>query len=318
MSFQEKYIFTPENATFFSSQFDILITGWKDLSSERCMHFQNNIPNFKGLKYSFDICENVEKLSFRIENSDGILIDEKQNLSLIPELYNLLLKSNFKGSNICIDITSLKQGILFLLIQIFINNVKPAQLFVAYTEPLEYKKRRDIHIGETEEYDLYDRIIGSSNGVPGFNKSRSSKKILLLAPIGFDSQRLQTIYESLKPDKLIPIVGFPSFVPGWNLTAIKMNYLILKSDDCFDFIRACEAASPFYLFDLLTEEFHRYNSQYDIYISPLGTRPHCLGAALFVAKNPSTYLIYDFPVEKKYRSERILKTNIYHLSKYIS
>ena len=46
-------------------------------------------------------------------------------------------------------------------------------------------------------------------------------------------------------------------------------------------------------------------------------RGHIVWSAIFVAKNPSAFLIYDFPIEKHYRSEKILKANIYHISKYI-
>jgi hypothetical protein len=136
--------------------------------------------------------------------------------------------------------------------------------------------------------------------------------------MGFDTQRLQTIHENLKPKKIIPIVGFPSFAPGWNLTAIKMNYRVLRSSNSFDLVEPCESASPFEMFNLLKEIYHRHISEYDIYISPLGTRPHCLGTALFASHNPSVYLIYDFPVEKKFRSKDVLKINFYHLSKYIN
>ena len=316
MNYQEKYSLTDNNIAYFSKQFDILITGKRE-GDERHSYFKNSLKNFKGKYYSFDVCDIADRFYYKIEKYDGELLDEGKDKSLIPDLQKLLKKEKFQGAKICIDITTLKQGVLFLLIKLLINNLRPARLFVAYTEPKEYKRRAHRTIGEIEEFDLYEQIIGSSNSVPGFIKQRSSNDILLVSPIGFDSQRLQTIYENLKPKEIIPIVGFPSFVPGWNITAIKANFMILKSAECFDAVKTCESASPFKLFDLLTEIFHRYNGQYDIYISPLGTRPHCLGAAIFATKNPSAYLIYDFPVEKKYRSKEVLKTNIYNISKYI-
>jgi hypothetical protein len=73
----------------------------------------------------------------------------------------------------------------------------------------------------------------------------------------------------------------------------------------------------FFHYSLLEEIFHRYNGDYDIYISPLGTRPHCLGAAIFATKYSSSYLIYDFPVEKKYRSNEILKVDLFNITKFI-
>jgi hypothetical protein len=289
----------------------------REQEDQRHANFRKLLNGYKGQIYEMDTCENAEKLHYKVEGWDGTLLEQEKDKLLIPDLQSLLSKNKFQGANICIDITALKQGILFLLTRLLLNNIKPARLFAAYTEPTEYKKKKLFTLGQTEEYDLYDKIIGTSSGVPGFIKHRGLNDILLIAPLGFDSQRLQTIYEDLKPKKIIPVVGFPSFIPGWNLTAIKMNFMILKSAECFDLVKTCEAASPFAMFDLLNEEFHRHNAEFDIYISPLGTRPHCLGAAIFVAKNPSVYLIYDFPVEKLHRSESVLKTDIYHLSKYI-
>lgn len=318
MSYQEKFDITPQNASYFSKQFDILITGWRDKDDDRHNNLKNILTGFKGLIYSFDTCENAQKFHYKIETHDGDLIKEVEGKTLIPDLEKFLRENNLSGSNLCVDITTLQQGILFLLTKLLINRVKPARFFAAYTEPTEYKKRKISELGENEEFDLYDKIVGCRNPVPGFIKPQSSRNIMLIAPMGFDSQRLQTIYEDIKPKRILPVIGFPSFVPGWNLTAIKMNYLVLKGAECFDMVETCEAASPFEMFKLLEKEFHRHTHNFDIYISPLGTRPHCLGAALFVSRYSSAYLIYDFPVEKKYRSESVLKTNIYNVSKFIS
>jgi hypothetical protein len=317
MNYQEKFEITPNNASYFSKQFDILITGWRDEEDSRHIHMKKSLPDFKGIIFSFDTCENADKFNYKIESFDGKILEQLEDKSLIPDLEKLLREKKISGSNLCIDITTLKQGILFLLVKLLVTRIKPARFLAAYTEPTEYKKREIYALGETEEYDLYDKIIGSQNPVPGFTKPQSARDIMLVAPIGFDCQRLQTIYENIKPKKIIPVVGFPSFVPGWDLTAIKMNFMVLKGADCYDELKTCEAASPFEMYSLLETEFHRHNRDFDVYVSPLGTRPHCLGAALFVAKNSSAYLIYDFPVEKKYRSESVLKADIYNLSKYI-
>lgn len=317
MSYQEKFEIDESSSSYFAGQFDVLITGFREESDERHMYFRRSLPTFKGEVYSFDTCENAEKLHYNIEDSEGVLIESQVDKSLIPDLEKLLKVKRFYGARVCLDITTIKQGLLFLLVKLLTKDIKPSLLFAGYTEPAEYKKRKLSLIGETEEYDLYDKVIGSSKSVPGFIKHQSQNQILLIAPMGFDSQRLQTIYENLKPKKLIPVVGFPSFVPGWNLTAIKMNYMVLRSSTCFDMVDTCEASSPFDMYNLIESAYHRHISDYDIYIAPLGTRPHCLGAALFASNNPSVYLVYDFPVEKKFRSESVLKANIYHLSKYI-
>lgn len=318
MIYQEKFDLTEGNQSFFSNRFDIIITGFRDNEDERHLRFIKDLKDFKGTIYCFDVCDEANKFHYRKQDVDGLEILSANDKNLIPDLEKFLRLENIEGSRICIDITAIKQTILFLLIKILMKDVKPSCLFAAYTEPSEYKKKKN-DVGETEEFDLYNKIMGSSKGIPGFHKAKGSKPILLIACMGFDSQRLQTIYESLKPQVLIPIVGFPSFVPGWNLTAIKMNYRVLKESNSYDMLESCEAASPFGMFELLKEIYHRQNEEYDIYVCPLGSRPHILGIALFAtAYFPNVFLIYDHAVEKKFRSANVLRVNIYDLSKYIS
>jgi len=317
MIYQEKFELSPDNQSYFSMQFDIVVTGFRDDEDERHVRFLKDLKDFDGKIYCFDVCEEAEKFHYRRHNADGSEAVSENNKSLIPDLEKLLRSENFEGARICVDITAIKQSLLFLLTKILLKSIKPSHLFAAYTEPLEYKKKK-MDIGDTEEFDLYNKIIGSSKGVPGFYKAKGSKRILLVASMGFDSQRLQTIYESLKPQELIPIVGFPSFVPGWNLTAIKMNYRVLKESNSYDLLESCEAASPFGIYDMLKEIYHRKSEEFDIYICPLGSRPHVLGTALFATDYfPSVFLIYDHAVEKKFRSQDVLRVNIYHLSKFI-
>lgn len=317
MIYQEKFELSSQNAGYFGEQFDVIFIGTREKPDKRHENFLAKLSNFKGRVISLQTCENAQKLKYRICDFQGKLVDEKSELCLIPDLSKLLKKCDTTSARVCVDITTLQQGILFLLVQLLLREIRPATFFAAYTEPDDYKKKNKEILNEPEEYDLYERIIGSSIAVPGFNKRQGQNEVLLIAQLGFDSQRLQTIYESLKPSHVIPIVGFPSFKPGWNLSAIKMNYLVLKGAECIDMIKPCEAASPFQMVNLLKEEFNRYSNSFDIYIIPLGTRPHCLGTAIFATLYPTVYLIYDFPVEKNYRSENVLKTNLYNLTKYI-
>lgn len=315
LKFQEKYKFDNLSQSYFSSQFDLIILG-RDNDEERHRYFINSLTEYQGKILRIDTCDETEKLIYNLYSCIDCREIEQGEKSLIPDLETLLKKIKISSCKVCVDITGLKQGILFLLIKLLTTQHKPSQLFAAYTEPTEYTKR-SFSIYDSEEFDLYDKIIGITKAVPGFVKRRGSKKPLLVAPIGFDSQRLQSINENLKPEKIIPIVGFPSFMPGWNITAIKMNYYVLKNTQCYDYIESCEAASPFAIYNVLKEIYNQYIERYDIYIAPLGTRPHSLGAALFASIMPSCYLIYDFPIEKKFRSNKVLRASVYHLSRFI-
>ncbi len=318
MIFQEKYELNNANAPFFSDQFDLIITDWNIDANERNGYFKSNLKEYRGTFLEISVCENIDKLSYRISDNAGNLLSENFSATLIPGLQNLI-KNEFQNLSVCIDITSVKQPILFLLIKIFFTTYKPKRLFASYTEPESYIKKVDEVLVGGEEYDLYEKLMEVSVGVPGFNKHRDFQRDdLLIASIGFESQRLYKVYDNIKPKKFIPIIGFPSFVPGWNQTALKVNHLVIRQSESQYEIIKVEAASPFYLYDILKKLFNQYSEKFQILLSPLGTRPHSLGIAMFAANNPNTYLIYDFPLEKKYRSKGILKTSIFHLSNYIN
>lgn len=319
MIYQEKFNLDNKTAEYFSAEIDILVCGFRKDSDkdERFDHVKKLLTKFKGLIFYLGTDENAESLDFSIISSNGDLVDTQYGLNLIPDLRKFLNANNVEKSSICIDITCLQQPILFLLIKLLLSDVKPKKLYAAYTEPKRYKKLQ--HLGsEDEEFELYERIVGCNYSVPGFAKINREDKELLVAPFGFERQRLISIYESVEPKGgLIPILGFPSFVPGWNLTALYMNYKVLADSESEQKIRYCEASSPFGVYKLLEELYEIYSGDFKILLAPLGTRPHSLGAAIFATKHRQCHLIYDFPVEKTFRSEDILKANMYHLSNFL-
>ena len=319
MIYQEKFNLAASTSPYFSSQIDILICGLRDDvdKDKRFNYVSNALNKFKGYKFYLGTDDNAEEFNFVIRDSIGNIVSKQDKLTLIPDLRKFLRENKIENASVCIDITCLQQPILFLLIKLLLTDVKPKRLFAAYTEPKSYKKNQHLANAD-EEFELYDRIVGGNYSVPGFSKISRTEQYLLIAPFGFERQRLISIYESVEPSGgLIPILGFPSFVPGWNLTAIYMNYKVPGDAGSEQRIESCEASSPFALYNLLNNLYNIYGKTYNILLAPLGTRPHSLGAAIFATRNKHCHLIYDFPVEKAFRSEDVLKANIYHLSSYL-
>ena len=319
MILHEKFDLDNSSAPYFSSQIDFLICGYRDVSTpdDRANHVKSLIIH-SGDTYYFNTDENANSLSYYIIDKDNNTIDQQDGLNLIPDLRKMLIENNAQQANICIDITYLKQPILFLLIKLLTSEIKPKKLFAAYTAPKEYKKINHINPGE-EEYELYDRIVGCNYSLPGFAKINRNDNELLVASFGFERQRLLSLYENVEPKGgLIPILSFPPVVPGWNLTALHMNYKVLSDAGSEGRIMHCDAACPFELYNILNEIHKTYADEYEILLAPLGTRPHSLGCALYASLNPyQCHLIYDFPIEKTFRSNGVMKSYMYHLSNYI-
>ncbi len=319
MILHEKFDLDNNSSEYFSSQIDFLICGFRsDIEADDRAKHVPTLINHNGDTYFFNTDENANDLSYVIKDKEGTIIDKQENLSLIPDLRKILKDNNANQASICIDITSLKQPILFLLIKLLLSEIKPKRLFAAYTAPKEYKKVNHINVGE-EEYELYDRIVGCNYSLPGFAKINRNDNELLVTPFGFERQRLLSLYENVEPKGgLIPILGYPPVIPGWNLTALYMNYNVLSDSSSEGRIEHCDAACPFELYEILTKIYNNYADDYKILIAPLGTRPHSLGCVLFASLHQQQcHLIYDFPIEKAFRSMGVLKSYIYHLSNYI-
>jgi hypothetical protein len=319
MIYQEKFELNQNSADYFSDQFDLMIMGLKKDSSrdERCSHVKAMLKGFRGGLIYLGTNDSAEEFEYEVRDYQDNLLDKQQNLTLIPGLKRFLQMQSISDHSVCIDITCLSHPILFLLIKTFLSEIKPRKLFACYTEPKKYLKTSRV-LTDEEEFDLYDEIVGCNYSVPGFSKINRNENELLIAPFGFERQRLISIYENVEPKGgLIPILGFPSFVPGWDLTALYMNYKVLSDAESEQKIRSCDASCPFEMYEQLAEVYKIYSKDFRLLLAPLGTRPHALGIAIFATKHRECHLIYDFPVEKDYRSESVLKSNIYHLSNYI-
>jgi hypothetical protein len=322
MIFQEKYELNHRTSEFFGQSFELLILGGEKLTSDiRTCNVKNKLPLFNGRVLYLRTDEKAEMLQYDLTDAQGEDISSGIDLHLIPDLRKLLRTLEVNQLTICIDITCLQQALIFLLTRILVNELKPKNFYAAYTEPEDYINRQ--HSGtsqeeEGEEYELYDRIIGLNYTVPGFAKISRTERSLLVASVGFEKQRLLSIVENIEPsDGVIPVVGFPSFAPGMNLTSLFMNYKVLEDTSTEGMIETCEASSPFAFYNILESLYRKKEANQEILVAPLGTRPHCLGAALFVTRHSGFHLIYDFPVEKTYRSSGVLKSNIYFLFNYL-
>lgn len=211
--------------------------------------------------------------------------------------------------------------LIFNLMKIFIKELKPRNLFATYTEPILYNKiinEKNSFCFDDEEFDLYDEILGLNYSINGFSEIKRVEDDLLIASLGFERQRLLALYEKFEPKGgLIPIIGFPAFKPGWNITSLNMNYKVLEDANAEGYIETCESSSPFDIYKKINEIYNRKSDKYNILIAPFGTRPHCLGATIFALKHKGCQLIYDFPVEKVFRSIGVDKTYLYVLSTYL-
>ena len=318
MKFQDKYLLDIQNSQLFASKTDLLIYERRESMRERSEHVLSLFkPNYNGNYLVFSTNRTQENFSFQLlDNSLNVLLTGNE-LALVPNLRLLFNSIDTSKYNVCVDITTLSHSLIFLITKIFIKEVTPKNLFMTYTEPKNYIKINNPCFDD-EEYDLYDEILGMNYSVPGFSRIRKKDNEIIIAAIGFERQRLLAIHEKFEPKNgLVPVIGFPSFKVGWNLTSLMMNYKVIEDSHSEQSIISCDAASPFDFYNVLKEQYEIYSNDCTLLIAPFGTRPHCLGGAIFAANHPNTHLIYDFPVEKNYRSTAVNKCHLYVISRLL-
>jgi hypothetical protein len=328
MEYQEKFELNDDNGAFFGSKIDIFITSNASTNQERSLKIKNLISKgFHGITINIDSNRQQDMFSLTVNDVTGNEIFNINDAIIIPRLRWFFKQAKvfnsyaIHNSNICIDITAMPHILIFNLCKIFIKEIKPRNFFATYTEPKFYKKTKKERLDsclDDEDFDLYEEILGLNYNVEGFSKIKRIEDDLLVASLGFERQRLLALFDKIEPKGgLIPLVGFPSFKPGWNITAINMNYKVIEDAGAEGYIISCESSSPFGIYLKLKEIYEKKSDDYNIMIAPFGTRPNCLGATIFTLRHKGCQLIYDFPIEKNFRSEGADSSYFYILSSFL-
>ncbi len=126
-----------------------------------------------------------------------------------------------------------------------------------------------------------------------------SDNYLFVPLLGFEGTRVAYLLEDVQPvaDNIVPVIGIPGFRPEHPFSAYLGNRIALRETDAWTRVEYADANCPFSLFYLL-EDISARNIGMQLKIAMVGTKPHALGAALYVMKNPAAgELIYDHPSE---------------------
>jgi hypothetical protein len=188
------------------------------------------------------------------------------------------------------------------------------RLWVAYTEPGVYRK----HPSPTSktEFDLSDGFRGVEP-IPGFARLRGpadEKESVLVALLGFEGRRATHVATTLDPvPQVFAVVGLPGFRLEYPQYTFASNEEFFAAFRAYANVRVAAASCPFEAFDALAD-IHRDSGGKYMYIAPIGTKPHALGAVCYALKYPrTTELMYDHPQRKPGRTEGIGVMHVYSI-----
>jgi hypothetical protein len=182
---------------------------------------------------------------------------------------------------------------------------RPAASLV-YAEPQNYNRPRRSQIVHRRDFELSEEVE-EFTAVPGnailLLPERAVRAVVFL---GFEGQRLNRFLEqtSIAPGRCEFVFGVPAFRPGWEMDAFANNFRVLKGEQMAGRVHFCGAHSPVAAYEALGRIYAACSGQ-RVTVAPIGTKPHGVGAALFLCEHSDVGVVYDNPKRKKERSDKV-------------
>jgi hypothetical protein len=214
------------------------------------------------------------------------------------------------ASNIAFEATTLGFVEVFLLLRAYVE-CAGSSIDVVYVEPKEYAPsagaRRSLLLTR-RQFELSGEV-GGFRAIPG--------AAILLTPhsrhravffLGFEERRLDVAFdnfETLRPESCDVVFGVPAYAPGWEMNAFANNVRVLNERSVRGDLHYCGANDPAAASRILESVFNGLRNDEILLVAPIGTKPHGLAVAEFVARNRGVGILYDHPERRPGRSAGI-------------
>ncbi|MFV0934538.1 hypothetical protein [Pseudomonas jessenii] len=244
----------------------------------------------------------VYRLRFDAANQQAFIDDRP----VLRDAFSKII--NGKG-RIILDATTLGLGEI-LQVLLVAKRVSSAVIEFLYAEPARYTRREGVVDDRMRDFSLTQNCHFQS--VQGFaheyDPSMRASHVFLL---GFEPGRIRNAIEQrgdFDPDRyrFQMVIGVPAFQVGWESNTIRPHLAVLEDLDITErSIVYCQANSIRESYLTLWALYRQLGDERGcFFVSPLGTKPHAVGAALFLLETKGneipTSLYYDHP-------ERVIK-----------
>ena len=273
-----------------SSMFVYSMLGSQD--RENVEHWNRRCAG-QGCRYWAAVGESAEHVTLR--SDDGTV--RQVNVRDIADLRSLFPKD----SNVVIDISGLGHDFWSGCLVALKGHV--AALTYIYTEPREYQRRPEPD--RVRPFDLFD-LSPSTMGprhLSGFLSLDDSggEDGLFVPLLGFEGHRAMNLLNEIEPGpgRTIPVIGIPGYQVEFPAYTAYCNRDLFDGTDSHATWRSAPASDPFAVKSVLSRIRRDYPNHY-MHIAPIGTRPHALGALLYVQEEPALCeILFDRPVSRK-------------------
>ena len=188
-----------------------------------------------------------------------------------------------------------------------------------YVEPEDYRRSTEgRRLLSKRDFELSGEIVGF-RGIPGatrmLNDRRRQKCVFFVGYEGARFRRAFTDLEMLNGRNSNVVFGVPAFKPGWEMDAFANNLPIMR-DEHISSVHYCGADNPLAALDFLKATYRSLQEDETMFIAPIGTKPHGLATALFVAKRRDVGVIYDHPLRVRKRSKSVGQWHLFSVTDF--
>lgn len=205
--------------------------------------------------------------------------------------------------NLCIDITGFLTHQMFFMLMYLHKVKKIKKIDVIYSEPLKYRKAEHTTFSD-HFYDVTQ--IPGYGGIPSPNTSND----LLIIAAGYDDSRITDVANKKAKATKIQLFGLPSLQADMfqeNILRAHRAEPAVGSESFknLDSNLFSPANDPFVTAQVLKkhlEKSQKKRKYTNIYLSPISSKPHALGIALFYLWEAETHeaMSVIYPMCKKY------------------
>lgn len=257
----------------YKANVSVFVTNKKVESFTKLQKYKDQVKNILESKSYF---RKTEDVSLFIDNPIQIIIEiDKIIKNILPGRQNI---------NITLDITTFPRNELLVLIYYLRHLIKVKTLRILYISPTEY--------GDwlTDGY-RYSMVPPFFEG----EQPASEKKTALFILTGFEYGRAVSLIDDIEPSILLLGRPRPGTSKDFGETSEKIINKIKRTRRVKSEVYDVPANNPLLCRDRI-EEIFQQNSNYNIYVAPMGTKLEVLGVYLDYEKNTNFRVICPLPL----------------------
>lgn len=244
---------------------------------------------------------NSHVLSFRPKALDVLVDGDAIEVEQLEELV-----AGLGSARILLEATTL--GIVEILVCCRAIARRGGRVGLLYTEPAQYFRRRRTQLVHRRDFALSDEVQPFS-ALPGsaimLGDRHDTRAVFL---VGYEGERLDQAIEQtgVAPEHCHIVFGVPAFQPGWETNSFANNIRVIGTRGLGPRnVMFAGADNPAAALRAIESAYRACSNRQRLLLSPIGTKPHAIAAALFACVHDGVGLVFDHPQRSEGRSEEV-------------